>query len=143
MSDEQPIQAQDIYGLIGDAGFKTLVDGFYQRVTEDDFLRPMYPEEDLAPAAHRLQLFLIQYFGGPMIYSQQRGHPRLRMRHMPFKIDGQARDHWLAHMLASLEAANFAPAITQIMHDYFVQGANFLMNQRPSTPPNLTIQAED
>lgn len=131
MADEQHIDAQDIFGIIGEEGFATLITGFYRRVADDDFLRPMYPEEDLKPAARRLQLFLMQYFGGPMIYSQERGHPRLRMRHMPFKIDAKARDHWLKHMLDSLAEANFPPAVTQIMHDYFVQGANFLVNQYP------------
>ena len=136
MTDEQHIDAQDIYGIIGDEGFAKLVAGFYQYVAEDELLRPMYPEEDLKPAARRLQLFLMQYFGGPMIYSQERGHPRLRMRHMPFKIDGAARDRWVKHMRASLEEANFPPAVTTIMREYFEQGASFLMNQHP---PNSSI----
>ena len=135
MTDAQQIDTQDIFGIIGEEGFTILIEGFYERVAEDDLLHPMYPEEDLAPAARRLQLFLMQYFGGPMIYSQERGHPRLRMRHMPFKIDPTARDHWLKHMLAALEESNFSPAITKIMREYFVQGANFLVNQHPPATP--------
>ncbi len=135
MTNEQQINAQDIFGIIGDEGFAKLVDGFYKGVAQDDLLRPMYPEEDLKPAARRLQLFLMQYFGGPMIYSQERGHPRLRMRHMPFKIDGEARDRWLKYMLASLEEANFPENVTTIMRDYFVNGAQFLVNQYPPVSP--------
>ena len=137
MADEQHIDAQDIYGIIGDEGFAKLVAGFYQQVAEDDILRPMYPEEDLKPAARRLQLFLMQYFGGPMIYAQERGHPRLRMRHMPFKIDGAARDRWVKHMLAALDEADFPLDVTAIMREYFEQGASFLMNQHP---PSSTIK---
>ena len=126
------IEAHQIYDIIGDEGFHKLVDGFYQRVAEDTLLRPMYPEEDLKPAARRLRLFLVQYFGGPTTYSTERGHPRLRMRHVPFKIDVEARNHWVEHMLASLTEANFPAEVTAIMQEYFEGGATFLINHYPT-----------
>ena len=82
----------------GEQTFRLLVDRFYAGVAMDPLLRPLYPEEDLAPAADRLALFLIQYWGGPTTYSQTRGHPRLRMRHAPFVIGAAERDAWLRHM---------------------------------------------
>lgn len=82
--------------------FESLVAGFYRRVADDDILRPLYPEADLAPAQRRLTLFLAQYWGGPRTYEAERGHPRLRMRHMPFGIDPVGRDRWLLHMRAAL-----------------------------------------
>lgn len=85
--------------------FETLVTEFYRGVAEDASLRPMYPEQDLGPAAERLQLFLEQYWGGPTTYSETRGHPRLRMRHAPYVVDMAAHDAWLAHMSAALEVA--------------------------------------
>ncbi|MFP5343679.1 MAG: globin [Candidatus Limnocylindria bacterium] len=82
--------------------FEALVAGFYRRVATDPILRPLYPEADLAPAQRRLTLFLAQYWGGPRTYEAERGHPRLRMRHMPFHIDPAGRDRWLLHMRAAL-----------------------------------------
>ncbi|MBI5929106.1 MAG: globin [Chloroflexi bacterium] len=122
------ITPDQIYDVIGRAGFEKLVEGFYRRVASDDLLRPMYPEADLKPAQHRLQLFLEQYFGGPTTYAEQRGHPRLRMRHAYFKIDQSARDRWVEHMTAALDEAEFAPEVTAVMRDYFENGASFLMN---------------
>ena len=86
----------------GEQFFADLVRGFYSRVHDDPVLRPMYPSE-LGPAERRLRLFLMQYFGGPSTYDQERGHPRLRLRHMNFVIDQRARDIWLKHMFASLD----------------------------------------
>ncbi len=85
--------------------FDVLVARFYAAVADDPSLRPMYPEDDLGPAAERLQLFLEQYWGGPTTYSQKRGHPRLRMRHAPYPIDPRAHDAWLRHMRAALDEA--------------------------------------
>ena len=82
----------------GEETFRRLVAAFYAGVAEDPVLRPLYPEDDLGPAAERLTLFLMQYWGGPGTYSQQRGHPRLRMRHAPFPIGQAAHDAWLANM---------------------------------------------
>ena len=87
-----PITPYEDFG--GEAFFAGLVDSFYQRVARDPILRPMYPGDDLAPAQRRLQLFLEQYWGGPRTYSDQRGHPRLRMRHAPFRIGPIERDAW-------------------------------------------------
>lgn len=122
------IRPDQVYDLIGSEGFKKLVDGFYERVAEDDLLRPMYPSGDLEPAARRLQLFLEQYFGGPTTYSQKRGHPRLRIRHARFKVDQAARDRWAAFMLAALDDAQFPSEVDEIMRTYFEQAATFLIN---------------
>jgi hemoglobin len=126
---------QEIYALVGgdDNGgpeaFGQLVDRFYEGVEKDPILRPMYPPEDLAEARENLALFLIQYFGGPAIYAMKRGHPRLRMRHVPFTIDAAARDAWLAHMTAALESVPaFAPH-ADIMRQYFTEAARFLQNR--------------
>jgi hemoglobin len=90
---------QTFYDAVGGhETFRRLVDRFYAGVAEDEVLRPMYPEDDLGPAAERLRMFLEQYWGGPTTYSEQRGHPRLRMRHAPFPIDHDARLRWLTHM---------------------------------------------
>src|SRR4051812_42220218 len=94
-----------LYGLIGEAGFERLVAGFYRRVATDDVLGAMYPKHGLAGAEQRLRDFLVQRFGGPDRYSQQRGHPRLRMRHVPFAIDQHARDRWISLMEAALDEA--------------------------------------
>src|SRR4051794_9441626 len=87
-----------VYETIGEDGFTRLVAAFYRRVAVDDILRPMYPESDLAAAERRLRDFLIQRFGGPQHYSNRRGHPRLRMRHAPFRIDQRGRDRWVELM---------------------------------------------
>lgn len=119
-----------VYDIIGSAGFEKLVAGFYRRVATDDVLRPMYPEDDLEPARHRLQLFLEQFFGGPTTYSQERGHPRLRMRHAPFKIDQAARNRWVELMIAALDEVGLDPEVAAVMRDYFENGASFLINSQ-------------
>src|ERR1041385_7067356 len=121
-------QIDSIYAQLGEDGFKRLVAAFYRRVTEDAVLSAIYPKEDLAGAERRLCMFLIQYFGGPEQYNAERGHPRLRMRHMPFQIGQTERDSWIAAMLGALdEAAIPEPAYTQ-MREYFENAATFLMN---------------
>ncbi len=128
------ISPQEIYALVGgdDHGgpeaFGLLVDRFYEGVEKDPILRPMYPPEDLAEARENLALFLIQYFGGPAIYAMKRGHPRLRMRHVPFTIDEAARDVWLAHMTAALESVPAFAPYTDVMRRYFTDAARFLQN---------------
>src|SRR5437762_13252642 len=97
MTDNQTYPS--IYAQLGDTGFKKLVAAFYRRVSSDPILRPLYPEQDLTAAERRLRLFLIQYFGGPTTYSEERGHPRLRMRHAPFVIGQAERDAWVTAML--------------------------------------------
>ncbi|GAB2458963.1 globin [Xylanimonas ulmi] len=105
-----------------------LVDRFYEGVADDDVLRPMYPEQDLGPAKERLTLFLEQYWGGPTTYSQTRGHPRLRMRHAPFKVNPEARDRWLAHMREAVTSLGLAPLHESQLWDYLERAAFSLIN---------------
>ncbi len=115
--------------------FDRLVARFYAGVAEDPVLRPMYPEADLGPAAERLQLFLEQYWGGPTTYSQERGHPRLRMRHQPYAVDLAAHDAWLRCMRAALDEA--APAFDLAaddeaeLWDYLTRAAFSMVNTYP------------
>jgi hemoglobin len=109
--------------------FVRLVDAFYDGVAEDPVLRPMYPEDDLTGARERLTLFLEQYWGGPTTYSQQRGHPRLRMRHAPFPVTPEARDRWLAHMRAALLSLDLAPQHAAALWDYLERAAYSMVNR--------------
>lgn len=117
----------------GEPFFKALVDDFYAGVVTDPILAPMYPADDLPAANERLRLFLMQYWGGPQTYSEQRGHPRLRMRHMPFQVDAAARDAWLTHMLAAVEKRNLSTELHDELVTYLVQVAHFLMNVEESS----------
>lgn len=123
------LQRITVYELAGGADtFVRLADTFYRRIDVDPFLRPMFPA-DLEGAKERLALFLIQYFGGPTTYSERRGHPRLRMRHIPFSIGQAERDAWLGHMLAAIDEVGIQePARTQ-MRDYFDRSATFMINR--------------
>ncbi len=112
----------------GHVFFDRLVGAFYARVEADPVLRPMYPGNDLAPAAERLRLFLEQYWGGPGTYSEQRGHPRLRMRHAHFPIDRAASDRWLAHMRASLDEQELPAELDVLLWDYFEAAAPAMIN---------------
>ena len=109
--------------------FEALVGRFYAAVAADDLLRSIYPEPDLAPAARRLTLFLIQYWGGPRTYDAERGHPRLRMRHAPFQIGPAERDRWLLHMRASLAALAPPENVAKSLEDYFVMAAEAMRNR--------------
>jgi hemoglobin len=121
--------AGSLYELVGgEPTFRKLVDEFYAGVATDPVLRPMYPEEDLGPAADRLFLFLIQYWGGPRTYSEQRGHPRLRMRHAPFRIGTVERDAWLRHMRRALDTLALPAEQDARMWDYFERAAQFMVN---------------
>jgi hemoglobin len=121
--------AGSFYELIGgEPTFRKLVDEFYAGVATDPLLRPLYPEEDLGPAADRLRLFLIQYWGGPNTYSQQRGHPRLRMRHAPFPIGPAERDAWLRHMRRALDTLNLPPEQDARLWQYLEHAAHFMVN---------------
>jgi hemoglobin len=113
----------------GHATFEKLTHAFYRDVADDPVLRPMYPEEDLEPARLRLQLFLEQYWGGPTEYSDTRGHPRLRMRHMPFHINAEARERWLVHMTAAIASLDLAPLHEEAMLDYVDRAAHAMTNQ--------------
>lgn len=108
--------------------FVRLVDAFYLGVADDEVLRPMYPEEDLGPAKERLTMFLEQYWGGPATYSEQRGHPRLRMRHAPFRVDPDARDRWLAHMRTAVDGLGLSPLHETTLWDYLHRAAMAMVN---------------
>jgi hemoglobin len=112
----------------GHSTFERLVASFYARVENDPVLRPVYPEDDLGPAAERLRMFLEQYWGGPHTYSDVRGHPRLRARHAPFRVDAAARDAWLANMRAALDEVALAPEADQVLWDYLKVAADMLVN---------------
>ena len=113
----------------GMSTFERLVDAFYRDVADDEVLRPMYPEEDLGPAKERLTLFLAQYWGGPRTYDQERGHPRLRMRHVPFAIDADARDRWLVHMRAALAAEAPPSDVAVELERYIALAAEAMRNR--------------
>ncbi len=112
----------------GHETFVALVSRFYEGVAEDPVLRALYPEEDLGPAEVRLRMFLEQYFGGPNTYSQQRGHPRLRMRHVPYAVTPDQRDRWMRHMLAAMDSLDLPEAHDAAMRDYFRRAADMLVN---------------
>ena len=115
----------------GEATFTELVDRFYARVAEDPVLRPLYPQDPqmLAAAAEHLRLFLIQYWGGPGWYSERRGHPRLRMRHVPFPIGRRERDAWMGHMRTTVNSLTLPDPVRQALLEYFESAATAMMNQ--------------
>lgn len=122
-------QQQTFYDAIGGhETFVRIVHRFYEGVADDPELRALYPEEDLGPAEGRLRMFLEQYWGGPSTYSEQRGHPRLGMRHAPFAVTPDARDRWLAHFKVALEDADLAPEQFDQFWEYVVRAAHFLVN---------------
>ncbi len=112
----------------GEDTFRRIVARFYQGVAGDPTLRVLYPEEDLGPAEERLRLFLIQYWGGPHTYSDERGHPRLRMRHAPFAITSVERDAWLVHMRDAIDSVELAPEADQQMWAYMLMAADSMRN---------------
>lgn len=115
----------------GDPVFEKLVEVFYTRVEADAVLRTMFPE-DLEPGKRWQFLFLTQLFGGPARYVQERGHPRLRMRHMPFVIDQDGRDRWLRCMLEAIDEVGIAEPARSAMRDYFERGSAFMVNTEPT-----------
>jgi hemoglobin len=128
VTDAQP--GPTFYDLVGgEETFRTLVARFYAGVREDPVLRPLYPEEDLGPAEERLRMFLVQYWGGPRTYSEQRGHPRLRMRHAPFAIDAAARDAWIHTMRAAVDSLGLPPEQDETLWRYLEMAANSMQNQ--------------
>jgi hemoglobin len=112
----------------GEDTFRRIVSRFYARVAVDEILRPLYPEEDLGPAAERLTLFLIQYWGGPHTYSDQRGHPRLRMRHAPFRISPIERDAWLTNMRIAVDEETLPDENRAQLWQYLEMAAQSLLN---------------
>ena len=109
--------------------FEALVGRFYAGVANDPVLRPLYPEADLGPAQRRLTLFLVQYWGGPTTYDDERGHPRLRMRHAPFAIGPGERDRWLTLMRGALEALHPPGDVASALEDYFATAAEAMRNR--------------
>ena len=113
----------------GEPTFRRLVHTFYEGVATDPVLRPLYPEEDLGPAEERLRLFLIQYWGGPRTYSENRGHPRLRMRHAPFSIGEREHDAWLTHMREAVDELGLPEQLDKMLWDYLVMAAKSMINK--------------
>lgn len=119
-----------VFARIGADGFARLVRAFYAQVPGDDVLGPMYPADDLPGAEDRLRGFLEYRFGGPQDYIDERGHPRLRMRHAPFAIDQPARDRWVQLMDRALEATALPADVTALLREFFHGTATFMMNRR-------------
>jgi hemoglobin len=117
-----------IYETIGEDGFARLVAAFYRQIPADDILGPMYERRDMPAAELRLREFLIQRFGGPDRYSQQRGHPRLRMRHAPFRVDQAARDGWILLMERALFETKLPAAAEATLLQFFHDTATFMIN---------------
>lgn len=118
---------QTVFELIGADQIKQLTSYFYEEVASNAALRKLYPE-DLSGAEERLHLFLLQVFGGPQTYSEQRGHPRLRMRHLEWRIDATMRNHWLNAMFAALDKLQLDPNVKELMMEYFIKVANHMIN---------------
>jgi hemoglobin len=123
------VTEDDIYARIGEDGFARLIRAFYAQVPGDDILGAMYPKDDLAGAEDRLRDFLIGRFGGPQRYIEQRGHPRLRMRHMPFVIDQTARDRWVMLMDRALDQAALPADVTETLREFLHDTATFMKNR--------------
>jgi truncated hemoglobin YjbI len=132
MTDATPSSFHDQIG--GHEVFARLVHGFYVRVRADEVLAPMYPQDDFDGAERRLCMFLEQYWGGPSTYSQERGHPRLRMRHAAFHVNPDARDRWLSHMRAALDDLQLSPLHDATLWDYLQRAAHSLVNTFDPTP---------
>lgn len=125
-----------IYDQIGGAQtIGAIVDSFYEGIEADTLLRPLYPE-DLTDSRRHLTLFLCQYFGGPRTYEQERGHPRLRMRHAGFTVDEAARDHWLLHMLGAVQKVGVSEPARSVLVNYLTSTADFLIN----VPRKITLE---
>jgi hemoglobin len=120
----------------GSATIRGIVKRFYEGVAQDEVLRPLYPEADLSGAENRFAMFLEQYWGGPTTYSDQRGHPRLRMRHAPFAVTPTARDHWLTHFRAALDAGDLTPEQYTQFWDYVTHAAQFMINTLEDVRPD-------
>ena len=131
-----PESAPTFYDAVGgDETFRTLVHRFYEGVAGDPELRALYPEEDLSGAETRLRMFLVQYWGGPRTYSDQRGHPRLRMRHAPFAIGPVQRDAWLEHMRDAVDSLGLTPEQDATLWGYLEMAARSMQNRWPDDAP--------
>ncbi len=126
----EKLPEEDIFQMIGEDGFHRLVASFYRQVATDDILGPMYPKHDLPGAEQRLRDFLRFRFGGPTDYLEKRGHPRLRMRHMPFQVDERARNRWVEMMDKAIEEAAIPECAAATLKDFFHSTATFLRNDQ-------------
>jgi hemoglobin len=124
------VEDADIYAAIGEDGFRRLIAAFYKQVPGDEILGAMYPPGDLAGAEQRLRDFLIGRFGGPQRYMEQRGHPRLRMRHMPFAVNAAARERWLQLMTNALNEVRLPPDVDRFLREFF-DGVSAMLVNRP------------
>lgn len=123
------MEEHEVYPLIGSEGFGRLVAAFYRQVPGDDVLGQMYPADDLSGAEQRLRDFLMYRFGGPPMYIEQRGHPRLRQRHAPFPIGQGARDRWVQLMDRALVEAALPDEVQQLLREFFAAMATFMINR--------------
>jgi hemoglobin len=127
------MEMEDVYPAIGEEGFAALIRAFYAQIPDDPILGPMYPERDWVGAEQRLRDFLVYRFGGPQRYVEERGHPRLRGRHMPFAIDQAARDRWVALMTSALEQTDELPRdVRRRLLEFLADVATFLINRGPA-----------
>ena len=134
MPQIEPRPETTVYDAVGgEATFRRLVGGFYDRVRDDPVLRPLYPEDELDAAEERLRLFLMQYWGGPTTYAETRGHPRLRMRHVPFAIGRRERDAWLRNMRAALDDVGLEPDYDAAVWEHLHRAA-YMMQNVPDDP---------
>jgi hemoglobin len=124
-----PVQPTFFDAVGGEETFTQLVHVFYEGVAQDPLLRPLYPEDDLGPAEERLRMFLVQYWGGPRTYSEERGHPRLRMRHAPFPIGPRERDAWLHHMRDAVDSLALPHDLATELWSYLYQSAFAMINR--------------
>ena len=121
-----------VYGVVGEEGFRRMVAAFYRQVPGDDILGPMYPAHDMAGAEQRLLDFLVFRFGGPDRYIQSRGHPRLRMRHAPFRVTAAGRDRWVKLMETAMREADVPEAAHPPLRKFFRDAATFMINTGPT-----------
>ena len=126
----QEMDESAVYAVVGEAGFRRICAEFYQQIPTDEILGPMYPADDLVGAEERLAGFLIYRFGGPPTYIEQRGHPRLRMRHMPFVIDQTARDRWMELMTKAIKQAGISNSAAETLLRFFEHMSTFLVNKQ-------------
>ncbi len=147
---DEPVRMTFYEAVGGEETFTRLVRRFYEGVAEDPGLRPMYPEEDLGPAEERLRLFLMQYWGGPRTYNERRGHPRLRMRHVPFRIGITERDLWLKHMRAAVDSLGLHEVLERQLWEYMVMAAHSMVNvpeettvQEVANPTRVSVSTDD
>ena len=142
MSEESATPVSFYEAVGGEETFTRLVHRFYEEVSADPVLRPVYPTKDLGPAEEHLRLFLIQYWGGPATYNELRGHPRLRMRHVRFHIGETERDRWLKHMRTALDELELPEALDSQLWDYLVMAAHSLVNVMPEDTPDPAGRGE-